>query len=456
MTSQPTSATTTVFPGPKPLPVIGNLLEFGRDPLGVLPRWAQQYGDVFRVRAGIPFVFITNPVDIETVLVDKERVFIKATDKYPQRAFARLVFGNGLLFSEGDFWRRQRRLAAPAFHHQRIAAYGEIMVDYTERMLATWRNGETRNIHEEMMQVTLAIVAKTLFNAEVAGAARDVGAALDTIMHETTARMSMPFHLPLRVPTPGNRRFLKAINRIDAIIYRIAQERRASGTDTGDLLSMLIEAQDDDGSHMSDRQLRDEAVTLFVAGHETTALALSWTWYLLSQHPDVEARLVAEIHDVLGGHAPGVADLPQLRYAEQIIKESMRLYPPVWMVSPRLALRDVTIGGYHMPAGTILAIAPWVIHRDPRFYPDPERFDPDRWLPERSQTLPKYAYLPFSGGPRICIGNSFAMMEAVLLLVAIAQRFRLELLPDQRVVPQPSMSVRPKYGLKMRLIERRA
>lgn len=438
----------TGIPGPRGLPIVGNALTFGQDPLGSLTRWAREYGDIFCVRAGIPFIYINHPDDIESVLLDKEHTYIKATERFPQRAFVRMVFGQGMLFSEGDVWRRQRRLAAPAFHHRRIALYGEVMADYADRHIRRWRDGEVRNFHGDMMRVTLAIVAKTLFDADVEDDAQDVGEALDAIMETTASRIGQPLlQLPLGVPTPGNRRFLSAIRQLDAIIYRLIGERRAEGRDTGDLLSMLLQARDEDGSGMSDQVLRDELLTLFLAGHETTALTLSWAYYLLSQYPDVLARLEAELDGVLGGRLPCVADLPQLPYTEQVIKETLRLFPPTWMISPRLAQRDVVVRGFTLPKGSVLAIAPWIVHRDERFFPNPECFDPDRWLPERSQSLPRHAYIPFSGGPRICIGNSFAMMETVLLLATISQRFRLPLLPGQQIVPQPSMTVRPKYGL---------
>ncbi len=437
-------------PGPKGHWLMGSLSEFRRDILGLFEQCAREYGDVVRLRIpNMPAYLITHPDHIEHVLVTANRNFKK------HKVWRHLlgVFGNGLLTSEGDFWIRQRRLAQPAFHRNRIAFYAETMVGFTQRMLDGWQDGQMRDIHQEMMTLTMQIVAKTLFNADVSKDAQDVGNAMEIIMQEFQARFGRPFFLPEFIPTPGNLRFRKAIRRFNEIVYNIIQIRRASGEDTGDLLSMLLRAQDEDGSRMTDDQLRDEIITLFLAGHETTAVALCWTWYLLANHPKIEAKLLNEIEKILGRRFPAVSDLENLRYAEMVILESMRLYPPAYAFG-REAISDCEIGGYHVPAGTTIFLSQFVTQRDPRFFENPLEFRPERWANDLVKKIPKYAYFPFSGGPRQCIGNSFAMMEAVLLLVTILRDFHLELVSDQPVVPQASITMRPKYGLKMILKKR--
>ncbi len=437
--------------GPKGHFLLGNLPEIRRDRLGFFSRCAREYGDIVSLRYGPRHIYMLNhPEYIEYVLATHHRNFTK----HFALRLNRRVFGNGLLTSESDFWLRQRRLAQPAFHRNRIAAYGEAMVNFTERMLATWRDGETRDVHEAMMRLTLEIIAKTLFDADVAGEASEVGRMMEALMKNFAARVNSAFPLPERVPTPSNLRLQRATRRVEAVIYRVIQQRRSSGEDRGDLLSLFLQTRhEDDGSPMSDQQLRDEVMTLFLAGHETTAIALSWTWYLLSQHPQVEARLLAELQAALGGRSPSVADLPQLRYTEMVISEAMRLYPPAWAIG-REAIQDCEIGGYPVPAGTTLMMSQWVMHRDARYFDHPEAFRPERWADGLATRLPKYAYFPFGGGPRLCIGHAFAMMEAVLLLATIAQKFRLRLVPGHPIEPWPSITLRPKHGLKMMLHER--
>ncbi len=432
--------------------MVGNLLDYSRDPLGFLTRCSREYGDVVRLRfPGPPAYLISHPDHIEQVLVKNNRNFIK--DRYT-RAELRIL-GNGLLVNEGDFWRRQRRLAQPAFHRRRVEAYGETMVSYTDRMMSGWRHGEARDVHREMMRLTLEIVAKTLIDADLSNEAEGVGESLGVIMERSSDQGSGVFlrMIPQSVPTPGNLRYRRATRRLDGIIHAIVDERRRSGADTGDLLSMLLHAEDEDGNRMSDRQLRDEVMTIILAGHETTAIALSWTWYLLGNHPEAEAKLTAELEEVLDGRAPTVQDLPRLRYADAVIKESMRLYPPAWAVG-REAIEDCVVGGYHVAAETQMFISQYVTHRDPRHFDNPETFDPDRWQDGRTDDLPAYAYFPFGGGPRLCIGSSFAKMEAVLLLAAVARRFSLEPVPGHTPVPQPSITLRPKGGIMTTFKER--
>jgi cytochrome P450 len=394
-------------------------------------------------------VFIFNhPDDIEAVLVTLNKKFIKGR---ALRANKRL-FGEGLLTSEGEAWLRQRRLAQPAFHRSRIASYADTMVRFTEQMLGGWRDGDGCNVHEEMMRLTLAIVAKTLFDADVTREAKEIGEALEVVMEVNTDPRRLLF-VPAWLPTPANLAMRRAVRRLDRVIYRIISERRASGRDSGDLLSLLLHAQDEDGSQMSDVQLRDEAVTLFLAGHETTAITLSWTWWLLAQHPKIEAKLHAELAAVLGGRVPTFKDLPRLGYLEMILSESLRLYPPAWSMV-RMAIEDSEIGGYRVPAGCGVAMSQYVVHRDPRFFDAPDEFRPERWENDLAKRLPRFAYFPFGGGPRICIGNSFALMEASLTLATIAQEFRLSLVPGQSVEPLPSITLRPKNGINVILHKR--
>jgi cytochrome P450 len=322
------------------------------------------------------------------------------------------------------------------------------MVDYTERQIAAWRDGEERDIHADMMHLTLAIVAKVLFDADAASDAAEVGEALQVSLDHFSRQFGRLVKLPLFLPTPANLRLKKAVRRLDAIIHRFIEQRRAGGANRGDLLSMLLHARDeDDGSRMTDQQLRDEMMTLFLAGHETTAIALAWTWYLLATNPEAEARLARELEMVLRDRSPTVSDLPRLKYTEQVILESMRLYPPAYMFG-REPTQDVVLGGYLIPAGTTVFMAQWVTHRDPRFFDDPDQFVPERWAEERIKSLPKYAYFPFGGGPRICIGNTFAMMEACLILATIARKWRFSLKPGHPIEPQPLMTLRPAFGIK--------
>jgi len=365
------------------------------------------------------------------------------------------VLGNGIFLSEGGVWLRQRRLVQPAFHRQRVLAYGEVMTTYTTRRLAGWKDGDVLDAHAEMIALTQVIVAKTLFDADVSDESYSIAEALNILIEDFGARLgSVLQFLPDWVPTPANLRTRRAVRRLDEVVYRMIAARRQSGEDRGDLLSILLDAQDaDDGSRMTPQQVRDEAMTLFMAGHETTAVALSWTWYLLAQHPEIDARLADELRAVLGGRAPTAADLPRLKYAEMIVSESMRLYPPAYAIG-RQAARATEVSGHSLPRGVIVILPAWVVHRDRRWFEDPGAFRPERWAGDLARRLPRFAYFPFGGGPRQCIGNAFALMEAVLILATIAQRFRLTLEPGQRVTPTPYVTLRPEPGLHMRL-ERR-
>src|SRR5437764_431937 len=435
--------------GPKGGSRMGNMREFNRDTLAFVERCAREFGDVVLTRfLYVLAYFLFNPEHIEYVLASGSKNFVKAMS-LRSPFFLRLV-GNGLVTSEGEFWRRQRRLAQPAFHRDRVASYGETMVAFTERMLDGWREGEERDAHEEMMRLTQNIVVKTLFTADVSAEADEIGEALSRIVRPFASQATRKWILDNRLPTPRLLRFNRDVRKIDRFVYRIVSERRASGEDTGDLLSMLLRAQDEDGSRMTDRQLRDELMTLFLAGHETTASSLSWTWWLLAQNPVGEARLHAELDQVLGGRTPSLEDFPRLRYTANVITESMRLYPPAWGLA-RVAIEDHELGGYPVKKGMGVAMAQWVIHRDPRWYDAPEEFRPERWEGDFIKKIPRFAYFPFGGGPRLCIGNNFALMEATLILATVAQKYRLRLVPNHPVVPLASITLRPRHGVRVLL-----
>jgi cytochrome P450 len=394
----------------------------------------------------VPALFLYHPDDVEYVLVTNPKNFIKSMS-LRSNFFQRLV-GNGLLTSQGEEWKRARRLSSPAFHRERVASYANVMVDYTNRLTGKWREGETRDIHIDMMRLTLEIVVQCLFSADVSHDVDDVGATLKELVKPFASQATLGWILNNRLPTPAHFRFHALAKKIDNVVYRIIAERRASGKDEGDLLSMLLAARDEDGSQMSDRQLRDEVMTLFLAGHETTALTLAWSWYLLGINPEAERKFYAELDEVLGDRAPTAADLPRLKFSEQIAKECLRLYPPAYGLG-REAIEDCEIGGYQVRAGTQVFMFQWATQRDPRFYDEPQAFRPERWTEDFIERLPKYAYFPFGGGPRACIGASFATMEIILCLAAIGQRFRLELDPNHSVTIYPAMSLRPGDGIKI-------
>src|SRR5437667_1041864 len=417
-----------------------------RDPLAFFTKLAHDYGDVSSVALfNFRTLFINHPDDIEEVLVNKAPKFEKGR---VMKANMRL-FGEGLLTSEGDFWLRQRRLAQPAFHRARVAAYGTTMVEYAERAMRGWKSGEVRDIHEDMMEITLQIVGKTLFNAELTRDAKEVGETMEVVL-KLAAEFGKSILIPLWVPTLRNLRARMGIRRIEKIIYRIIAQKRAEASDTGDLLSMLLAVQDEDGSRMTDKQLRDETITLFLAGHETTANALSWTIWLLAQNPAAEEKFFDELAGVLNGRAPSVEDIPKLPYVANILTESMRLYPPAWGMA-RLVKEEVEVAGYKLAPGDGVACAQWVVHRDARWFDEPKRFLPERWEGDLAKRLPRFAYFPFGGGPRQCIGNSFALMEATLILATIAQKFRFRLIEGHPVKPLASITLRPKHGIRATL-----
>ena len=426
------------------------LLRFRRDTLGVLNECAADFGDISGFRIGRqPFVFLNHPDLIRDVLVTHQKNFLKG------RALerARLILGNGLLTSEGAFHLRQRRLVQPAFHREHIAGYAAAMVEHAARLRDRWANGEAIDVHQAMMALTLAIVGRTLFDADIETEAAEIGNALTRVLASFNFAM-LPFSEFLqKLPLPVSIRFARARARLDATVYRIIRERRASGVDHGDLLSMLLRATDTegDGTGMSDEQLRDEAMTLFLAGHETTANALTWSWYLLARNPKAEGKLQQEV-DALG-HEPTFADLPKLEYTRRVFAESMRLYPPAYALGRR-AIDEYRVGEFVIPARGIVMVSQFIQHRDTRWFPYPDRFEPDRWSPEATATRPKFSYFPFGAGTRICIGEQFAWTEGVLVLATLAQRWRLWLAPKQRIAIQPRITLRPRYGMRMIVTKR--
>ena len=439
-----------VVPG---LPLVGHLLSIRDHRLELQLRIAREYGDLARVRVGFfSPVFVTSPELAHEVLVEHADAFSKAPGL---SIFVRPLLGDGLLTSEREVHRRQRRMIAPVFVQKRIAQYAQEMAERTERHQAAWPDGAEIDAAEQMMRLTLEIVGKMLFDAEVGGDAEIIGDALTEAMSYVITSVTSLFPIPPVIPTPTNLRARRTVARLDEILYRIIRERRASGGDRGDLLSMLIAARDEDATgRMDDRQIRDEAMTIFLAGHETTANALAWTLYLLAQHPAAYDRLLQEADDVIGDRLPAVADLPKLPWTLAVLKESMRLYPPAFLV-PRRATREVTLGGHRLSRHTIVLVNIYGMHRKARYFPDPDRFDPARFVGDAEKAIPRGAYMPFGAGPRICIGNHFALMEGQILLAALARRVRLELVPGHHAVPAPLMTLRPRDGIRMR-VHRRA
>jgi cytochrome P450 len=426
------------------------------DPLAFIRHMAREPGDMVHYRLWRQDVFLAKHPDlIRDVLVTNQHDYAKGAGLQ----WAKRFLGEGLLTSEGEFHTRQRRLSQPAFHRQRIGSYATVMTDYAARCRDALTEGASFDMRAEMMTLTLAVAAKTMCDADVESEAAVIGQALTDLI-ALFPRFVLPFAgLLHRLPLPATRRFRRARARLDAVVYRMIEDRRRSGEDRGDLLSMLLLARDEeadggDGGRMSDVQLRDEVMTLFLAGHETTANALSWTWYLLAQNPEAEARLHEEVDTVLAGRRPAFEDLPRLRYAEMVLAESMRLYPPAWGLGRR-SLRDQTLGGLAVPANALVLMSPYLLQRDPRFYPDPLRFDPQRFTPEAKAARPKFAYFPFGGGARQCIGEPFAWMEGVLILVTLAQRWRFRLEAGARVEPQALITLRPRRGVPMRAESRR-
>jgi cytochrome P450 len=428
---------------------------FRQHMLEFVTEMGRAYGDLSSVRMGpLRAYFVNSPPLIREVLVGKHKHFCRP--KWMTRPLSK-IDGNGLVLSDGPFWLRQRRLAAPAFSTRRFDGYAEVTVKYTQQMLARWTGGATYDVADEMTHLTLDIIANTLFGVDLGDRAPSLGEAVRTFSEAFVQDAGNPFAVPDWIPTAKNRRKREAIATVDQLVRGIIRQRRASGEDRGDLLSMLLLAVDEegDGSGMTDEQARDEAVTLFNAGHDSTAAGLAWIWYLVATHPDVQNRLVAEVDRVLSGRTAAYTDVQQLPYVEMVVKESLRLYPPTWILLPREVVEPLELGGYSIPRGSWIYTSPWVTQRDPRFFADPLRFDPERFSPGRADSIPPFAYFPFGGGPRVCIGSNFATMEMILIVASVLQKFRMQLASGQGdAEPEALISIRPKGGLRIAL-ERR-
>jgi cytochrome P450 len=434
------------------LPLLGHLLQFRRDRFGLAVSIGKEERDLVSMRMGFFSILMASSGKMaHEILVEKADAFVKSRGL---SVFARPLLGDGLLTSEHDVHKRQRRMMAPVFAHKRIASYGDVMVEKTLASAARLEDGREIDLADEMMRLTLEIVGKALFDAELAGDASAVGEALTFSMRQMMDGMVRLVPTPPVVPTPGNLRLRHAVKRLDEIVYGMIRERRASGVDHGDMLGMLLATRDaDDGTGLTDREVRDQAMTILLAGHETTANALAWTFYLLGQNPEIRQKVEHEVDTVLEGRAATMADLPKLPYALQVVKEAMRLYPPAYMIGRR-ATRELTIGESRVPKNQVVIVNVIGIHRRPEAFPDPERFDPDRFTPEREKALPPHAYMPFGAGPRICIGNHFALMEGQLVLASLAQKLRFELLSKAPVETDPLVTLRPKGGLPVRVVSR--
>ena len=455
MTGSARSAARGFPPGPRGYPVLGVLPQLRSNPIRTFLDAADRYGDLVHLKAGPYHGFLAcDPADVKHVLQDNARNYHKS----PLYDRLRDSLGNGLLTSEDSFWLRQRRLAQPAFHRQRVKAMAEAMVDCARQMLERWDSvasrGDTIDIVAEMMALTQAIIVRTMFSTDLGAAAAIVNRTWP-IINRRIGETFWSTKLETSLPLPANRRFWRALRELETVVYQIIADRRKTERDESDLLSMFLAARDDDtGAGMTDRQLRDEVVTMLLAGHETTSLALSWTYYLLSQHPEVEQGIADEVERVIGDGPPGFEHLDRLICTRRAIEESLRLYPPAWGFSRR-ALGDDEIGGYRVPKGALVFLIPFVIHRRPALWPNPDRFDPDRFTPEQEAQRPRFAYIPFGGGPRGCIGNQFAMVEAQLIVAAIAQRYRIELMRDQDIRPEPLITLRPAPGIRA-IVRKRA
>jgi cytochrome P450 len=439
-----------IAPTVKPSWIGGHFRRFRKSPIKFL-EMLSKLGDVTTFRMGKMPVYLVNHPDLaRDVLVVNAHKFIKG--RALQRA--KNLLGEGLLTSEKEFHLRQRRLAQPAFHRARIAIYAKAMIDYGEKMSGEMKDGEVIDVSKEMMRLTLWIVGKTLFSANVEEDAENVGEVMTTLV-EMFDLLLMPFSEYLEMlPLPSSRKLKNARTKLDEIIYGFIRERRKSGEDKGDLLSMLLSATDEDGSQMTDKQVRDECLTIFLAGHETTANALTWTWYLLSQNPDIEAKFHAEIDLVLGNRTATPEDYPNLKYTEQIFAESMRLFPPAWTVG-RMANENHELDGYKIEKGSLVLTPMYIMHRDKRFWTDADEFKPERWETQSvKEAANKFIYFPFGGGIRRCIGEQFAWMEGVLLLATLGKKHKLKLLATQKIAMQPLITLRPKFGMKMTVEKR--
>jgi cytochrome P450 len=429
--------------GPKAHPLWGQLLDLRRDPLAFFTMCSREYGDAVPLRfINVRTLLLNHPRYVESVLVANHDAF----DKPPVFRRNRSIMGDGLLVTDGDGWKRQRKVAQPAFDRSHLTSYAPAFVDVAERAVAGWRNGAIYDVHREMTRITVMAVAATLFGTDIENEADRLVDGVGMIATAMTARLNTYYAIPEKLPTPANLLLKRGVTQVEEVVTRLIAERRASGEERDDLLTYYLRAHGGETRWMTDRLLRDEVMTFLLAGHESTSIVLTWAWYLLAQHPEVEATLHAELDEVLGGRLPDYADRSRLPYTEAVFQEALRLYPPIWSFA-RIATRTVEVEGIRVPKGWRVAVSPWVIHRDRRFFADPDRFDPARWLDERAKQPPRYAYFPFSVGPRACIGAGFSVLEGVLLLATIAQQVRVVPKPDHPVAPQPAVTLRPRNGI---------
>lgn len=441
------------IPGPSDTELLNSLFAAQRDPLGFLMDLMLKYGDIVRVRIGPQVSYILNHPDyIRDVLVNKDKKYQKVTQE--REALSALV-GEGLLSSEGDLWKQHRRIMQPLFSGQHFDHYAGIITNLTADYLEHWKphaaSGASVEFNAEMSRLTLSVVAKCLLDIDIGKASQELLSAIVIGLDHVNESVETILPIPVWIPTPSNLRFQRAKGLLDKIVGDMIRERRKPGAAGEGLLSILVKASDEQtGKGMSDQHVRDQVMTIFLAGHETTAQTLTWTIYLLSKHPDVMRRLRAEVHEVLGERTPTLKDLPKLEYTHQVIQEAMRLFPPVWMLE-REAVKDDAFDGYPIPAGSVVTMSQYVMHRHPKYWENPEGFDPDRFSPERSAGLSHGIYFPFGAGPRVCIGNTFAMMEAQLVLPMIVRRYRIDLVPGQALALKPSITLRPRYGLHVTL-----
>jgi cytochrome P450 len=441
-------------PGPKGHPLLGHIREYAADVLNLVDSAFAAHGDVIRLRLGQTVTVIRHPDHVRQVLQDNHTNYHKS---FLYKRMKPLV-GEGLLTSEGDTWRRNRRMAQPAFHHQRLAEFAAVMNGHIADLLDDWaapaRTGDAVDVAAAMTSLTFGIAGATLMGVDLRHDSKAVGEALRVAMQVTNRRLTSLAMIPPSLPTPMNLRFRKALALIDGLVGDIITGRQSQADPPHDFLAMLMAARDEeDGSRLSERQLRDEVVTMFIAGHETTAHMLSWAWYLLATHPEIEARVHDEVATVLGGRPAGVADLGKLPYLRRVLDEVLRLYPPAYLIG-RKAIADDTIGGFHVPAGSSVILSAWSTQRMAAYWERPDAFDPDRFLPERSDGRPRYAFYPFAGGPRQCIGRDVAMMEGMLIAAAVLQRYRTTLVPDHPIVMERSVTLYPRHGVKVTLRQR--
>jgi len=435
-------------PGPKPKISLINLVRFRRNSLGFLKQIYQEYGDIVHFKMGpLRILLLNHPDYIKEVLSTQQSNFVKGRPL----EMAKELLGEGLLTSEGEFHKRQSRIIQPAFHRKMMGTYAPAMTEYALRLMNKWEDGMSVDMMQEMIKMSTGIAGKTMFNVDIEEKAPEINQALDAVMG-LFDRVSVPFaEYLLKIPLPGTIRFFRAKSKLDHTIYKVIRERREIKLNNGDLLSLLLKEQEE--GEMSDRQIRDEALTLFLTGFDTTSLALTWTWYLISQHSQVEAELHEELDRVLQGRLPTLEDYPNLKFTRMVFAESMRLYPPIYIIA-RQAVEAFTIGEYEVPKKTIVLVSPYLIHHDSRFHSNPEVFNPHNWDDRPGIQHPRYEYFPFSEGPRSCIGQHYAWLEGVMILASIAQFWKVKMVPDHPVEIAQLLNLRPKYGMKMEVYRR--